>query len=72
MRDPNRIPEVLAEIERLWRMVPDWRLGQLIVNVAGGDPFNVEDDRLIELVKTLAEYPYTNSPAPAGEESEER
>lgn len=54
MRDPNRIPEVLEEIEHLWRLHPDWRLGQLISNLtAWSDPvegsvYDIEDDALVE------------------------
>ena len=33
MRDLNRIPETLKELEILWKRSPDWRLGQLIVNL---------------------------------------
>jgi hypothetical protein len=53
MRDPNRIPLVLQEIERLWRLHPDWRLGQVICNLAAwADPtqnivWDVEDDVLM-------------------------
>ena len=55
MRDPKRIPIVLAEIEKLWRAVPDWRLGQLISNLSREgnieDPYFVQDDRLLEMAK---------------------
>lgn len=56
MRDPNRIPEVLEEIEHLWRLHPDWRLGQLISNLAAwsdpveGSVYDIEDDALVEEV----------------------
>lgn len=30
MRDPNRIPEILKVLERVWTQHPDLRLGQLI------------------------------------------
>ena len=33
VRDPERIPIVLAAIEREWRKHPDQRLGQLVVNL---------------------------------------
>lgn len=52
MRDPDRIPLVLAAIEREWRKHPDLRLGQMIVNAVGRDEklvFGVEDDKLIRL-----------------------
>ena len=58
MRDPKRIPLVLQEIERLWRAHPDWRLGQLICNVAAwADPtqnivWDVEDEVLVAEAQT--------------------
>lgn len=53
MRDPNRIPIILKQLEKEWKRVPDWRLGQLIVNAVGNDPFYVEDAELIEKIKVL-------------------
>lgn len=47
MRDPERIDAILAAVGDLWRVFPDWRLGQLIVNVTCSDPFYVEDDVLM-------------------------
>lgn len=32
MRDPARIPLILAQIETLWRKHPDQRLGQIVAN----------------------------------------
>jgi len=32
IRDPERIPKILAKIEKLWSKYPDMRLGQLILN----------------------------------------
>ena len=54
MRDPNRIPEVLARIERVWRRFPDLRLGQLISNAVYCDPFHIEDERLVDLLERYA------------------
>ena len=57
MRDPERIPLVLQEIEKVWRMHPDWRLGQLLCNLAAWiDPtqiivWDVEDDTLMAEAK---------------------
>ena len=51
MRDPNRIPEILNEIEKIWKEYPDLRLGQLISNMSDRSPwplFYIEDDELIE------------------------
>jgi uncharacterized protein YihD (DUF1040 family) len=50
MRDPNRIPRVLDLLEKVWKEVPDLRLGQLIENIARdmgwNDAYYVEDDDL--------------------------
>jgi hypothetical protein len=32
VRDPARIPRILAKLERVWREDPDLRLGQIVVN----------------------------------------
>lgn len=62
MRDPNRIPVILAEIEKLWAQVPDWRLGQLTMNAVGGDPFYVEDSQLVNMMRELIEPPAEPEP----------
>lgn len=31
MRDKNRIPKILNELERIWKANPDFRLGELMV-----------------------------------------
>lgn len=50
MRDPARIPRLLALVERIWRRYPDLRLGQIIVNALPdrfeNDPFFIEDSDL--------------------------
>lgn len=56
MRDPNRIPEVLKELEDFWKQVPDWRLGQVISNFSYeltgvSDPFYLEDKDILKLLK---------------------
>lgn len=57
MRDPERINEVLAQVEELWRLYPDWRLGQLLCNVAAwADPtpesvWNVEDNEIVAQIQ---------------------
>ncbi len=33
MRNPNRIPEILALIEQIWQQDPDLRFNQLIYNL---------------------------------------
>lgn len=56
MRNPNRIPEVLKELEEFWKQVPDWRLGQVISNfsyelMGNNDPFYMEDKDLLAILK---------------------
>jgi uncharacterized protein YihD (DUF1040 family) len=57
MRDANRIGTVLEAIERIWRLHPDWRLGQLVCNVAAWvDPtqeviWDLEDDVLVKEIE---------------------
>lgn len=56
MRNPDRIPEVLKELEKFWGQVPDWRLGQVISNFSyeltgNNDPFYIEDEALLTLLK---------------------
>ena len=52
MRDKNRIPKFLKELEKYWQKVPDWRFAQLLVNVLGTckrDPFFYEESELLEI-----------------------
>jgi hypothetical protein len=60
-RDPNRIRPTLASIEKFWQRHPDWRLGQLLVNLASltdsdgrVDVFNMEDDTLLDRINDLS------------------
>ena len=51
MRDPNRIPTILSQLEEAWKRHPDMRFGQLLVNLLDDRPnrlFDVEDDVLGE------------------------
>ena len=48
MRDPNRIDSFCDELKKHWHKVPDWRFGQLVVNVLGIDPFYLEDDVIMK------------------------
>lgn len=57
MRNPERIPKIIKELEEFWKQNPDWRLGQVISNlsyelIANNDPFYMEDSNLLELLKT--------------------
>lgn len=58
MRDPNRIPEVLATLAAYWLQFPDMRLGQIVSNSSiirngNADPFYLEDDDLIVVLNDL-------------------
>lgn len=45
MRDPARIPRLLEKLQFYWERSPDFRLGQLVTNLAATkDPFYTEDD----------------------------
>jgi hypothetical protein len=51
MRDINRIPQILNDIKRIWELVPDIRLGQLLLNAVDRDEtmlFYIEDQDLID------------------------
>jgi len=59
MRNPERIPAILHTLQEFWEKHPDWRLGQLLVNVAKlPEPcprlFNLEDDLLLELLQEMS------------------
>lgn len=54
MRDPKRIYQFCADLSDVWSNVPDWRFGQLVMNLLGDyirdtkhDPFYAEDDELM-------------------------
>ena len=54
MRDVNRIRPFCNRLASVWEQVPDWRFGQLMVNLLGEyvnqkhrDPFFPEDEELI-------------------------
>lgn len=54
MRDPNRIPGILAELAVFWTKHPGMRLGQIIASAdPHGDAFYLEDDVLIKNLKAL-------------------
>lgn len=65
MRDPERIDEFCDELKRMWHKVPDWRFGQLILNVFGEvqakrkqDLFFLEDDDMLSDMKEVFETKY--------------
>ena len=52
MRDVRRIDRILEVLGDYWKLVPDWRLGQLIKNGFGNnDIFYLEDEQFIEVVR---------------------
>ena len=59
LRDINRIPNVMVELQKTWEMVPDWRLGQFWCNLqrtCGNDLFYKEDEDLVKVLKALREF----------------
>ena len=57
MRNTQRIPRILDLLEKVWKEVPDWRLGQLIENIARdmgwNDAYYMEDDDLEKELRRL-------------------
>ena len=55
MRDPKRIKKFCDELAELWESkCPDWRFGQLMVNVLGSasrDPFFMEEEEAMKMFK---------------------
>ena len=54
MRSPERIDKFCNELAKIWKQVPDWRFGQLMVNVLNSlprHPFFYEEDEMIEEFK---------------------
>lgn len=51
-RVPKRMDEVLRMVKDIWDQYPDFRLGQLLVNVCGkSDLFYVEDENLVKALQ---------------------
>lgn len=48
MREIQRIDRILNLLGEIWKLAPDWRLGQILVNATGitWDMFYVEDDEI--------------------------
>ena len=67
MRDINRIDPFLQKLGYLWKLLPDYRFGQLIYKLAdelGQDIFFPEEDmwleKVEELILRLEEYDKNN------------
>ena len=65
MRDTRRIRKFCNRLAAAWESLPDWRFGQLMMNVlgemqyGGRDPFFPEDDEMIEYIERyVANSPY--------------
>ena len=63
MRDPKRIDEFCDLLKKIWKLVPDWRFGQLISNLGRqlewtpGGFFYAEDEEFMnELSRILAKF----------------
>ena len=51
MRDKERIRDFLMQLEAFWNKYPDFRLGQLLINIAHKrDIFYIEEDEFIKLM----------------------
>lgn len=54
-RRPERIDPMLKELSEAWKLYPDLRLGQLLsICAKKTDLFSVEDDDLLEGIRTFA------------------
>ena len=57
MRDPKRIEDVCNLVRYVWKMVPDLRFGQLVLNIfseleaKGKNPFYMEDDEMMDFLE---------------------
>ena len=55
MRDPKRIQEFCNRLAEIWsEQCPDWRFGQLFINMCRTleiDPFYVEEDELMDHIE---------------------
>lgn len=57
MRNPDRIDAFCNQLAKIWKeKAPDWRFGQLIMNVYGSmdvDPFFPEEDEMIQIIENF-------------------
>ena len=50
-RPKDRMPEFFSEVQKYWEKVPDWRFGQLLINVLGENMpviFTLEEEQILE------------------------
>ena len=53
-RDPARIPKLIEELQALWEAYPDYRFGQMIVNIAHtgvARMYSMEDDAWMRRIR---------------------
>lgn len=52
MRDPNRLDAFYAELCKIHKeKFPDWRFGQFICNLITRDPFYLEEEDFLKMIK---------------------
>ena len=62
MRDPNRIDPIIEKLTEVWKLHPDWRLCQVLANIAvltgwkQSDLFHFEDDELLKGIEGLNRF----------------
>lgn len=54
MRDPKRIPKILAQLGDLWMANPDLRLGQIMGNAS--ITYYTEDDKAADALQQWIDY----------------
>lgn len=69
MRDINRIPKIIKELERVWKENPDYRLGQLIVvatkpTTPTPSIFYIEDEELLPGLLSIGKKENSDSEQP--------
>jgi len=75
MRDPKRIDRIIGLLRTAWKNNPDWRLGQLVVNLSSfagvfptPDTFYIEDEDSEKGLRYMLNLKPPPAPAP-GEKS---
>ena len=57
MRNSDRIEPCCERLAQIWKRVPDWRLGQLLLNlfseIEDADIFYMEDDKLLNKLDAI-------------------
>jgi len=56
MRDPKRIKRITEKLDKIWSRFPDWRLGQMLINISSSkwlDLYCMEDEELEKFMDDL-------------------